>query len=595
MPSAAYNAEVAEFGRRVQWLVELDLDRCSLTYTVGACAVSDLGDGSRCHYTWGTCQIQSAYTKTTRTWRFCLNNVPWPDTSTVAYPLLKRIVTIPQKIDADRLTVYPEKVTAEFEADYNPLPFDADKGAGFFNTGTAGEFWRCLIARNRNYSGRAMRVLRGFYADGFLVSDFEQIGPTYKIKEVQIGRDGVRITAESPLADLGKVNVPWTISDTNTVQADITDTGTTVTVNDGSEFPDPADFTRNTVYIQCETEAMEVSSISTDTLTVVRGALGTTAVAHAAGAKLSHVFSIGTPAQGRTPTDALQDILEFAKVQAASVNTTSFDTVKYGFWPGEDLQAIIRRPKRASEIIAKIREPRQLLLYLDADGKFACQVMGPVASTVSLDETQSATAGSTEVNEDQDARITRAYFWYDPDDEDGGGSSALADQYHRAVVSIDATLETANNYGDERSQVITDAYIRPTLPAARVANLGRRLVARKGNGLRYIAFELDLIDATSIAIGTVVELTTRQVLNVDGSNAVVTLLITQREETTGSRVLFTGVDITLGGRYARIMSNTATDDYDTASASEKLNGGYWGNATTNKVGTAAVDDGYVFW
>ena len=61
MPSASYIAERDAFGRQVQWLVEIVLDRCNNVYTTAPCTAVDLGDGLRCFYSYQTCQDVANY------------------------------------------------------------------------------------------------------------------------------------------------------------------------------------------------------------------------------------------------------------------------------------------------------------------------------------------------------------------------------------------------------------------------------------------------------------------------------------------------------------------------------------------------------
>jgi hypothetical protein len=597
MPTAAYTAQVDAFGRRVQWLVEIDLDRCSLLYGTsggGGCGVAaDLGDGARCYYTWQTCQNPSAYTKTTRTWRFCLNDVPWPDNANPALPYLARIVPIPQTVDPDKLTIFPAAVTVEFLLDYRPLPPDPDKGASRYNSGTSGEFWRNLLARNRNYANRPVRILRGFFTSSFGLSDFVQIGPTYKIKQITVSGTRVQMKCASAWADLSKQTAPWTISSSNVLKADIDAAATSFDVKDGSQFPNPTAITRSSVYVQVEAEVMKLTTLSTNTMTVTRGQLGTSAAAHKAGKAVQHVLALGTSAVPRTATDAMLDLLEWASVPAADINTATFDAVRDGYWSSPDIAAFIRKPMRVTELITRLREPRNIIVYMDDAGKFCAGVIGPPAtSTASLTD-DNLVEGSVSVVEDMDARITRVAFWFDPDEDGGGANNTLTERYSRGIIVIDASLEQSSNYGDKRSEVITDALLDPAIPIGRALNIARRMTTRKGNGIRWIEFEVDLKNG-SLAIGDTVSITTRHILGATGSPLARSFFIVEREDSSPSTVKYRAIDLNVSGRFLRIMGDGATDSYDSASQSEKDTGGYWGNATTNTVGSAN-ETGYVFW
>ena len=590
MSTAAYTAQADAFGRQVQWLVEIDLDRCSRTYTTSPCTATDLGDGSRCYYSYSTCQDQANYAKEVRTYRFCLNHVPWPDNATACFPFVSDFVNVPQKVDSDRLLVFPETITVRMVCDANPLAPDVDRGSGFYNTTTAGEFWRNLVARNPNYVGRPLRIKRGFNSAGFVLADFEQVGPTFKIKQVQFDRDEVTISAESALSDLRKVTIPWTTSDNNVLQADVTAAATSFTVKDGTEFPDPADYTRNTIYAAVEAEIVQVASISGNTLTVVRAALGTTAAAHVAGKKVQHVVSFGTPSLPVTPTDMILDVLEWAKIAPADIDSTSFQAVEDNYWQAADMHTIIRRPKKASEVMARIREPRGILVYLNKAGKWACVYLGPGTAAGALTD-DSLVYGQTSVTHDDEERLTRVSFWWDPESE-SSSSQTYADSYNRGAIFIDASLENPLNYNDQRGDVIVDAYLWSVIPSSRVANIARRIVTRRRAGVWSISFQLDIKDA-SYGIGEIVTVTTTQRLGTSGAATAVPYLLTARKEVSEAVVEYHGVDMGSAavGTYARIGPDTIAATYGTASDADKAYA-YWGDTSTNQVGSPAVD-GYL--
>lgn len=585
--TAAYDRQAAAFGRQVQYVVEMDLDRCSLEHGVSPCGAPAAADGSRCFYTFPSCQSPATFQRETRTLRFALNEIPWTDSANPAFPLLSGFVSVPQTVDPDSLTVYPEKITVTFLPDWGPLPLDRDKAA--VNSARNGEFWRCLFVRNRNYSGRALRIKRGFCAAGFALADFAQIGPDFKITHIDVSDKQVKVTAESALADLSKIELPWTVSETNLLQADVAASATTLTVDDGEEFPDPAAITRTGVYLSCGAEFMRLTAVVGNVLTVARGALGTAATTHAKGDRVEHVLAFGEPGAPRCVTDAILDLLEWAKIPAASINADSFAHVKRFYWPSADVYALVRRPIKAAEIMAKLREPRLLMLFLDRAGLWTLTICGPVEVGGTLADEQ-LVKDTVSLSEDMDSRITRATFWYDPDVTEASSGN---EKFHRCVCAIDGTAEQPNNYGDQRSKTYTDAFMWPDCPTAAVHNVARRLITRLRNGLRSILFACDLKDAGNWAIGDAVGVTTVDGLGLDGLPEQRTYLLTSREEKTETTVLFGGTDISLFGKFLHVVPDSWTDDYDSASADEKNRGGYWGD-DSNRVG-AALETGYVVW
>ena len=236
MASAAYLAAAAEFGRRVQWTVTIDLPRCGEDYTGNGsnCTASDAGDGSRCYYSYDTCQDQTNFSLESKILLFCLTDVAWtaannPSGNAPAYPYLKKIIPLPQKIESKKMVTWPDKVKIEMSCDWDvDTRVDLDKTTR--NTGTAGEFWRNIVARFRSYQGRNLKIYKGF--DSISNADFNQVGPTYELSGIHIHADKVIVEARSPIVELEKRKVPFEVSDDNITT--VTDSATTITVDDGS-------------------------------------------------------------------------------------------------------------------------------------------------------------------------------------------------------------------------------------------------------------------------------------------------------------------------------------------------------------------------
>lgn len=606
MTTAAYDRERDAFGRMVQVLVEIDLDRCTRTYGTAPCTAADLGDGRRCWYTFPTCQDAANYAKGSRTLRYCLNDVPWPDPAYAVRPMLEKYVQAEsQRIDASKLVTYPEKLVLTFLDDEAPPPPDHDKGSGKYNTARTGSYWRTLRARNPNYAGRKVRILRGFYAPGMVYADFAQVGPEYVLKQMQFENGRCRITVESPLANMQDRQFPWSTSSKNVLTADAGSGDSTLHVTSAAEFPDPTSLTRNNVYAKCEEEIVRVTSRDTvaNTLTVTRGQAGTFAAAHTAlnvdgtsrNLAVSCVGIIGVDNGASNPTgklvsDAMLDLLEWAGVASGSVDASSFATLTAQFWATPEILFILERPQRIASLMAKIREPRGILLYLSDSGKFTAKVMAPGINLPTLSDADFVADGGTRIrmDEDDEARITRASMMYDPSRE--GASSG--DEYLRSVTYINADLEDSRYYGDQKEALFTDAGLDPDLLPIRVANLCRRLITRRRAGVRTFTGQLDLKKAT-LAIGDAVLISTSLCQGIDGASEPRPCIVTARSAVTRSRYEYEFTDTNFGSRYLRVAPDTATRSYDSASDTERQQYGYWGDSN-NRVGAQKLI-GYVVW
>ena len=583
-PTAAYTAAASDYTKKVQWLVEIDLDRCDNEYTTAPCTAIDAGDGARCFFSFPTCQDQANFVKVTRTYRFCLNDVPWPDTATAVYPLLKKITQTPHKVSTASFFSYPDTISFTMFKDWAPPAADNDKVT--HNTALSGEFWRNLFSRNRNYSGRAVRMLRGFDASGFVLADFEQVGPEYTLADVDFSAGECKITAESPLAKLRQRKIPFPISDDNQLTTTVNASVTTWVVTDGGEYPDPATghlggaFVRNTIYAECESEIVSITSISGNNLTVVRGQFGTTAVGHTAPIDCTHVACFGTTAGAAVNSvDTLQDLMEWAGIAAADVNTTKFNNMRDINWPGDDVVRVVRKSKTVARLMQEIREVRGILVYLDDAAKWAADLIGPRIAVASYDDDSMRNVTVTESDKD---RRTRIALWYDPTKEDARDPEDFA----KAVVVVDANLETANNYGDVRERQVLDLWLNPAHPAAKVRNLARRLIARSGHGIRMLEFELEIKDGVRY-VGDAVTLATRELTDFYGNQVSVPAVMVSRKEAGRGAIRYTAVDTNFSGKFFIIGPDTMTDAYDSATDADKAFG-YWGDAD-NRVGSSLVE------
>lgn len=582
-PSAAYTAAASGFSKQAQWLVEIDLDRCDNEYTSSPCTASDAGDGARCFFSFPTCQDQANFTKVTKTYRFCLNDVPWPDSATAVFPLLKKFTQLPHRVSLESFYSYPDNFTFTMLRDWAPPAADNDKAT--HNTALSGEFFRNLFSRNRNYSGRAVRVLRGFNASGFALSDFEQVGPEYALTKVNFEAGECKITVESPLAQLRRVKVPWTISDDNVLTAAVDASTTTIPVTDGAEFPIPGDYTRNNIYIEIEDttngdEICQVTSISSNDLTVVRGSFGTSNVAHAISSKVKHIACFGTTAGGPVNSvDTVQDLMEWSGVPAADVDTTKFDNLRDVHWPGDDVVRIVRRSHTAARLMREIREIRGILVYLDADAKWAAALLSPRLPAASYDDDSMR---NVTVVEDDTERKTRVAIWYDPVED----SAKEPEDFRKSVIVIDANLETANNYGDKRERQVIDQWLYPEFAVAKIRNMGRGIIARSAHGNRTIEFDLELKDGIRY-VGDAITVKTRELTDFYGEQISVLGVIIARKEAGMGAIRYTVFDTNFSGPFFIWGADTMTDDYDTATAADKAFG-YWGDSD-NRVGSSLLE------
>ena len=594
MATASYTAQKDAFGREVQWLVEIDLDRCTLVYTQGACTAVNAGDGARCDYAWFGCQVPTAYVKGTRTLRFCLSHVAWPDDTVQVYPMLRKMVPIPQRAKVSTLQVIPEKLKMEFALDYSPPPLDHDKGSGFYNTARAGEFWRNLKSWNRNYIGRPLRLLRGFNASGFLLADFDQLGPDYLLTNIDVRDNSVVVEAESPLKILKDFRLPFGVSRDNNLLTALDDSTTTVAFGrDVQEIPDPADYSRFSVYIRIDSEVMSVTSVNTgaDTAVVVRGRLGTIAEAHDEDSEIEHVAFFGVDNGANVPTGqtvatAIHDLLHWAGVADADINTTSFTDIDSNIWPGKNVLRTVEQSTSIAKHMRKLRDTRGLMLFMDASFKWTLEYHSPVVGTTVL-TSDHFIDGSVSVKEDEEERITRVRLSYAPTTSEPDGEEFFS----KHVTVIDATLESGNAFGAAKDSLAMDPWIDPATPVVVLRNIAARMITRLRNGIRTYTFRLELKEA-DLHVGDSLTMKTDKVTDRTGTPEARPAWITSRKELSENVVEYQAVDVDYGGRFLRIAPAGTADGYD-SQTDEERQWGVWGNED-GRVGATSLEEGYLF-
>lgn len=234
-----YAANLANFSRTPQWIVELYMTACSLSYTVAPCTATDQGDGARCCYSFPTCQDAANFASTTRVFKFCLKDAPLAVEQSGLLPYLKAPVFIPQKIDPKRAITQRERVVLEFYDENLNRNFHWDKLAGLTNTSTAGTFWRRFREIYRNYAERRVVIKEGFVGDteAQYQTRFDGL-----MADLEITDSGIcKIEAVDKLKK-AKRKIPQKISDTNVVRVALGGTfaDLTMDVTDAGEFTDPA-------------------------------------------------------------------------------------------------------------------------------------------------------------------------------------------------------------------------------------------------------------------------------------------------------------------------------------------------------------------
>jgi hypothetical protein len=625
--SSGFQAYAASQSRTVNYAVELELDRCANTYASGLCQATDLGDGRRCSYTFGTCQDVLNFNRTTKSRFYTINDKPAPLISGVrALPYMTRFVDLPQDIDIDKGTTAPRKAKLEFMFDYSQGSEDADKTVR--NTQSGGEYWHNLLAKNPNYVSRPLRIFRGFVGLDF--RDWQKVAEM-KLTGFTIGKDGTTLEALDILAVLEKNVLPWAVSDNNFIMSTdntvtawnagsglITDSQTTMYALEASELPPlsgwqgdlvieigtPEGFSDNaTIGSASGREFCIVNNISGNQLTVDRGRYGTVPVQHSGICHFRHVYIAGTETEGSpsddieptNPIDVMRRILRDGGIPDAQVNEASFIEAKL-FYPDDTILRIISKPKKVKDLLAELRQNTGTVMFVNRDNEIEAKVLHPVLPNEivsSIDETSNIIERSQNLEDDPAKRITRAVILWAPNVEDPGTDP---NNFDRVGGDVDAQAESAQEYGDIIPAVFSDPWTSRDAGHYYVLSIATRLVARLRSGERRLTFQVELADE-QIEVGDHLIIATRYDTGLGANLGVPTskiYFVISKTYVKPNVVQYVALDTSYYRKYAFISPDSLTDDYTSASATDKLYA-YFGNEEDNRVGSTFLEPGYLIF
>ena len=210
----SYDDIKRESGREPVWVFEMDLDRCSLTYGLGACTATG-SSGSECFNAFGTCQVTSAYARTSYTLRFSSTRLDGIQATGEAptFPTLLSVKTAPTVLTpAKGLGVRSSVAVTLSDSTWTDEVTDPYVENRSYDPMEQGTFWGRLLARNLYYEGREMRIKTGYLttAGTYDASNFQT--RTYFVESISGPDPSGKVTVKGKdvlkFADREKAQLP---------------------------------------------------------------------------------------------------------------------------------------------------------------------------------------------------------------------------------------------------------------------------------------------------------------------------------------------------------------------------------------------------
>lgn len=598
----AYEDQAKILGREPLAIAEIELDSCSLTFGTAPCTAI----GAKCYNTRFTCKDIPNYTGTTTIYRFTDKFVYAP-VGLSAFPAVEKVSYSPTKLEFGKGLGYRGKISVTFQDfkhhDRGIDPYQADRT---YDT-SQGTFFRKLLARNKYYNGRDIRILNGFNASRNDRSSYlfpsdtlypsaelypnEQTSPSgpfnffseadfqsrhYIIENIDVRNESIVITGKDILKKLDKERSQVPQQSEGLLKADITSVATSLTLTDAyyADYPSSG-------HIRINDEIIAYSGkTSPDTLTgLTRGQYGTVADSHSTDdtVQLCKTYS------STNVVDIIYDILvNYGDVPDSYIPYDNGATGTNEEWDDEqdtyltyaNYSTIISEPTGANELLEELTEQSMLMLWWDDKlQQVRLKALTPPTQrfkVAELNDSINFLKDSFKYKFKEDDRYSQLWIRYLPNN----WSEDLDKEANYSKVYIGANLdsESADVYGDKRIKKI---FSRWFTSSSQASTLYTRFSQLYTDAPTEFTFKLDAKDSY-IKIGDFVDISSEYLLDTDGSELTVRAFVTEiKDVKIGHEIQVTALStgFVLGLRYAYVAPNTQVD-YTSASEAEKEQYGF---------------------
>lgn len=572
------------YGRETVQIVEIEQPRCVNRFGVSPCTATGT---PKCYNTYWTCLDKENYDGTgSIKWRFCrpqdqirwtYNEVDANNIETNCYPMLRSVSTTSSRINigASRKGESPLGVRASVTIQMQDAPWDDHVGDFYLADRTSPAkqpgFWALWTVRNPFYPNIKIRVYEGY--KGQALADMQM--RLYDLESVSGPDDSGRVTirGRDPLDKARQKKAKFPTTSQIDLAADISASETDIPVTClETELTASFGNTGGTKYAAIGDEILSYTGYTGTepdlTLSgVQRGVLGATAEAHNADDAVQRVGRY----EDLRLYEIAEDLLEnHTEVESSYINVGG----QWGTEGGRFLSTL-----RGTSTIVEPTPVEDLLGELCRDGLFSIwwderqqripmlAVRPPQETPVVWTDAENITQGSYSKDVRPDDRMTRVSVFFTQRDP----FEALdeASNYENRRIRIDGEVELVEASGGE--------IIENTIFSRWLQTFGNALLVGASQLLRYrkppeyITVSVDAKDR-SISIGDVVDLETRQQIDIEGNRVQTRWQVIEVEETVpGEKVRCVMQSYQFVGKFAIIMENTAPD-YASATAEEKLSG-----------------------
>lgn len=533
-------------------VVELVLDSCQNTFGTAPCTAVE-GIAGKCYNTRATCQDAANYARGTKSYLFIEGREGLP-LGINMIPSVISVSSAPTRITPGKGLGYRASVTVEFQDhthhDRGIDPYFRDRS---FDAESSGTFWTKLLARNPHYQNRPLRVMTGYMTDPWDWANFTTREYVIDRIEGPDDRGRVKVVAKDvlKLADDDRAVCPR--ATTGTLQADISDTATSLSLSTGSAAEYAGD---EYVRIGDEIILAPIVDRTGDTFAnLTRAMWGTEATSHSTDDNVQACWTI----VGENVRDVIEELLvDFASVPSSYIDQTEWDDERTDWLSVYSLTTIISEPTGVNKLLGEITEQCQVMVWPDARAqRIRLKAIVPPKGTQPnrINDDEHFIADSVKPKETPADRVTQVWVLYDP----ANYAEDRRSNYQRLYVQQDVEAESADQYGDQRILVIESRWFDETSQSAVLQTAGRIFNARRTTPV-VVDFDLDAKDLETFKTGDIVDMLSDRFVDYNGQPRTVRgIILEEDEEIAGTTVRYklqTGVGT---GRFGVIAPDTIGD------------------------------------
>lgn len=431
--------------------IEIDVDRCSLTYGSAPCTASIPTTGDiKCFNSLGTCQDRANFANVPVTLRFAKDSTYRPIDIGIEAASVESVTYSPAVISLGEDMGQRSSLTITFKdhrhSDTGPGgdKYLADRDYNPFEQGT---YWGKFRTRNPFQRGRSLRWIQGLLGEDiadmttrhFVIEsfDFDALNGKFTItaKDTLKLADGDR--AQAPLLSPGFLS------------ANINNSVTAATLSPAgignTDYPASG-------YLNIGGKEIVSFTRVADALTITRAQFNTEAVAHNSGDRLQLCLHYNA----EDPADVIADLFEnYAAIDAAYIPTADWLAETEAFYR-RVVTALIPEPTPVKTLVSELIQQCGLAIWWDDVGEeIRLQVLRAISTTAETFNESNTVEGTLQAREQPGKRISQVWCYFGILNPLKGVGDT--DNFRSTAIRVD--LDAEEDYGQPAIKKIFSRWI----------------------------------------------------------------------------------------------------------------------------------------